>query len=99
LGSGGTVVPLSGIGATPLSGTGWLGGGTLGGAPQIPEGAPGVVLQVMPAQQSAVAVQAPPELTHTGPTPPGGGTMQRKTPSLPGTQGTPLQHSAEKVQR
>ena len=69
----------------------------MGGVPHRPVDCPGVMLQVMPAQQSLVDVQTPAEATHTT-APPSGRFMQRSFPSVPGTQGTPPQHSAEKVQ-
>ena len=68
-------------------------GGTppsLGGVivPHVPVGDPGGMLQVKPAQQSPVDVQTPPAWMHMAP--------QRRTPFWSGTQGSPLQHSAEK---
>jgi hypothetical protein len=74
-----------------------VGGWIAGGLPHKPVGCPGVMLQVRPAQQSLVEVQTPAEGTHTT-SPPSGRFMHRSFPSTPGTQGTPPQHSAEKVQ-
>ena len=77
---------------TPPSGVG-LGGG----APQAPLGAPGAMLQTMPVQQSPVAVQVPPEATHTMP-PSGLGARQCRTPVESGTHGARPQHSAAVLQ-
>jgi hypothetical protein len=90
----GTSVAASPAGAMPPSP---VGGWMTGGLPHKPVGCPGVMLQVRPAQQSLVDVQTPAEGTHTT-SPPSGRFMQRSWPSAPGTQGTPPQHSAEKVQ-
>jgi hypothetical protein len=56
------------------------------------------MLQVRPAQQSAVAVQVLPMATQVIP-PSGACAEQRSTPWLSGRQGTPPQHSVEKAQR
>jgi hypothetical protein len=66
--------------------------------PQVPLGAPGGMLQVKPAQQSAVAVQVRPVPTQVIP-PSGACAAQRSTPWLSGRHGTPPQHSVEKAQR
>jgi hypothetical protein len=62
------------------------GGGAL---PQVPLDCPAGTLHGRPAQQSPFAVQAPPEGEQALP--------QRSTPAASGRQGTPLQHSLEKV--
>jgi hypothetical protein len=67
------------------------------GRPHTPKGSPGVMLQVNPAQQSAVVVQRPPSGTQA--MPPSGFCRQRRTPIASGTHGTPLQHSAANWQR
>jgi hypothetical protein len=64
-----------------------------GGSPHLPLGAPGVMLQTSPVQQSPVAVHVPPEATHTMP-PSGFGARQCRTPVASGTQGERPQHSA-----
>jgi hypothetical protein len=69
-----------------------------GGAPQTPLGAPGVMLQTMPVQQSPVAVQAPPAFTQTMPPSLGGVDRQCRTPVASGTQGTSPQHSDDVLQ-
>jgi len=63
------------------------GGG--GAAPQVPLVAPGGTVHFRPAQQSTSAVQTPVVFEHCVP--------QRRTPFESGTQGAPLQHSAENV--
>jgi len=55
----------------------------------MPVGEPGGMVQVRPPQQSEVDVQTPPDATHMVP--------QRRTPLESGTQGSPLQHSAENL--
>ena len=82
---------------TPPSGTpaSHEGGGGGGGA-QVPEVDPGGTWHTLPAQQSAVTVQPPPDGMHTGP-PPSRPIAQRSCPVLSGTQGTPLQQSPVKA--
>jgi hypothetical protein len=63
------------------------GGG--GAAPQVPLVLPAGTVHLRPMQQSASDVQTPLVLEHMAP--------QRSTPVESGTQGAPLQHSAEKV--
>jgi hypothetical protein len=53
--------------------------------------------QALPAQQSALMVQPPPDGTQMGP-PPSGVIRQRSCPVLSGTQSAPLQQSPEKEQ-
>ena len=81
---------------TPPSGTPASHDGGGGGA-QVPKVDPGGRWQMLPAQQSAVTVQCPPEGMHTGP-PPSRPIAQRNCPELSGTQGTPLQQSPVKAQ-
>jgi hypothetical protein len=82
---------------TPPSGTpaSHDGGGGGGGA-QVPDVDPGGTWQMLPAQQSAVTVQLPPDGMHTGP-PPSRPIAQRSCPVLSRTHGTPLQQSPEKA--
>ena len=63
------------------------GGG--GAAPQVPLVAPAGTVHFRPEQQSASEVQTPVVFEHIAP--------QRSTPLESGTQGAPLQHSAENV--
>ena len=81
---------------TPPSGTPASHGGGGGGA-QVPDVDPGGRWQVLPAQQSAVTVQLPPDGMHTGP-PPSRPIAQRSCPVLSRTQGTLLQQSPENAQ-
>ena len=53
------------------------------GAPQVPERAPGSLLQSNPAQQSSAVVHEPPEATHAA--------AQRRVPVLSATHGLPQQ--------
>jgi hypothetical protein len=55
------------------------------------------MLQVRPAQQSPVVVQAPALCTQAVPV--GGLARQRRTPMASGTQGVPSQHSEANWQR
>lgn len=80
----------------PPSGTPASHGGGGGGA-QVPAVEPGGRWQTLPAQQSAVTVQVPPEGMQIGP-PPSGALVQRNCPVLSGTHGAPLQHSPVKAQ-
>jgi hypothetical protein len=62
------------------------GGGGGGGAVQVPDGAPGGITHVIPAQQSALDVHAPLEGMQAD-------AAQVSCPPAPGTHGTPLQQS------
>jgi hypothetical protein len=69
-----------------------------GGGPHVPLGAPGVMLQTLPAQQSPVAVQVPPDCTQTTPASFAVVVRHRNVPVESGTHGIRLQHSAEVAQ-